>query len=531
MRGIHPLPFSGGYKQLKINIMKKLLFLLAIVIGMMSLGLRAQTTSTNGPKLNLNENSITYVMEDSEDFMRIVSIEKNFWGYDDIVVTTYNKLTHAATEQVVDEKLEGRFLFLTNDGMCNVLQEHINKKTKMLEYRKASFPKNIVKVPKKMEFVPFYSVPLNGMSNAYVRAAFCEDMSKFVIYTVLKTNNWKNPIHHVDVAVFDTEGTLLWHQSQLSNDWFPFEDFLFTNDGTVYLAENGSYLNQYAKLKNQLIVSVFTVQGVENQKITPECESYSCKKVIMQNGDLGIVGVGENSDEGGYSVLTYRVSNEGQVDYTKSDISLSTTIDGIDYNTEYAKKNDKFQPNVFNVVKLNNGKLFLTGEMSCRVIHGTYRDSNIPLYARESHNLFCITLSEDGTALEYNEYPRATLTNADVGDQQASKMNPVDIFEYGGDTYLLYNDHRNNYKGNPQSWSTLKNNTPDQCCVVLSKVEPNGELESTVLYLAKTTWKDPRYIAQQYNHEYYLKILKVSGEGIYYILKHDGEFRLEKIDF
>lgn len=74
-------------------------------------------------------------------------------------------------------------------------------------------------------------------------------------------------------------------------------------------------------------------------------------------------------------------------------------------------------------------------------------------------------------------------------------------------------------------------NRPDQCSVILSKIEGNGELSSTILYDAKTKMKDTRMVAQQHNHEYFLEILHQADDGIYYVLKHDGEFRLEKITF
>jgi hypothetical protein len=397
-------------------------------------------------------------------------------------------------------------------------------------------------VPKKLEFVPFYSIPLDGMSDAFVKAAYSEDMSKFVIYTVLKTGNWKKPTHHVDVAVFDAEGTLLWHQSQKSNDWFHAEDFLFANDGTVYLADNGHYLNKYAGVKDYLIISVFTEQGVESQKITPECENYSCKKVLLPNGEMRLVGVGENVDGEGYSSLTYKVSSDGQVDYTKSDISLSSEMEGVTYDDRISEKKGGFAPYVFSVKRFSNGKLFLTGEMNRIVDVGYYEGmpskmGNIqytveyPLYGRQSHNMFYAVLTEDGELLDSKEYPRATVTASELGDREATKVNPVIVFEYDRDAYLIYNEHRGNIPGNDSQWKTLYYNRPDQCSVVLSKIESNGELSSTVLYNAKSHSMEPRYIANQSTHEYFFKLLCLAEDGFYYILRRDGEFRLEKIEF
>ena len=510
--------------------MKKQLIIVAICIGLLPLVLKAQTTTTNGPKLDLNEKSIVWVLEDNSDYLRMATVEISPRGsYDNIYVNTYNKQNNTLVVQEIDEDFEGRFVFLTGDGMLNVIQEYMNKKTKMLEYRKASFPMDS-KVPKKLEFLPFYSIPLDGMKDVFVKAAYSEDMSKFAIYTVLKTGDWRNPKHHVDVAVFDAEGTLLWHQSQQANDWFHAENILLSNDGTVYMADYGNVRNPYGDVADYLIVSVYTEQGVESQKIAPECVNFSCRKLLMPNGDMKVVGIGEKKG-GEYAVLTYSVSPDGNVDFSEAEISLSTKMNGITYENKYANQKQKYEPYVFNVIRLSNGKLFLTGEMGRVVEVGTYQDSNIPLYGRQTQNMFYAILTENGELLDSNEYPRSTVTKAELGDGNATRVNPVDAFEYNGNVYLLCNDHRNNYKGNHQSWNTLYNNIPNQCCVVLSEVENNGELQSSILYMATTKFKDPRYIAQQYDHEYYLRIVKVTDDGVYYILKNDGEYRLEKITF
>jgi len=508
--------------------MKKLSLLLIFAIALMPLLSKAQSTTTGGPELSVNDKSLVWVLEDNSEFLRIAYVEISPMGmYDDIFISTYNKQSNTGIEQNVDEDFEGRFVFLTDDGMLNIVQQYFNRKTKMLEYRKSSFPKD-AKVPRKMEFSPFYSIPLDKMKSVFVKAAYSEDMTKFAIYTVLKTNDWRNPKHDVDVAVFDAEGTLLWHQTQQANDWFHAESFLLSNDGTVYLADYGNIRNPYAGLSDYLIVSVFTEQGVESQKIELDCASFSCEKVLLANGEMRVVGVGENK-EGGYFLSTYKVAQDGSVDYSQSDITLSTEIDGVAYDNLYAKQTDKYEPCVFTVIKLSDGKLFLTGEMCRRVEVGTYRDTDLPLYGRQSQNMFYAVLTEDGIMIESNEYPRSVITKSDFGDRNMMKRNPVDVFEYDRDVYLLYNDHRDNFKGSGQSCHTLQNNVPNQCCVVMSKVESNGELQNSVLYLAKTNMKDPRYIAQQRDHEYYLKLVKVSEDGIYYILKNDGEYRLEKI--
>ena len=192
--------------------MKKQLIIVAICIGLLPLALKAQTTTTNGPELDLNETASAYVLDDNDDFMLFFS-QKKSWSYDDVVITKYNKQTMGITEQAVDDDYEGRFVFLTDDNtVANVVRFVENKKTMMLEYQKASFPLD-VKVPKKLVFTPFFSVPLkNKKESYYTRACFNADKSKFAI--VSATNSGRS----VDVKTpFHAKlmGTLVYNEEEL----------------------------------------------------------------------------------------------------------------------------------------------------------------------------------------------------------------------------------------------------------------------------------------------------------------------------
>ena len=96
--------------------MKKFLLLLIFAIALMPLVSKAQSTTTNGPELEMNDRAITCVLEDNDDYMRFYSMEVDLWmGYNDIEIYKYDKHTRKITVQEVDEDYEGRIAFLNDD--------------------------------------------------------------------------------------------------------------------------------------------------------------------------------------------------------------------------------------------------------------------------------------------------------------------------------------------------------------------------------------------------------------------------------
>jgi hypothetical protein len=510
--------------------MKNKLIIVAICIGLLPLALKAQTTTTNGPELDLNETASAYVLDDNDDFMLFFS-QKKGWSYDDVVITKYNKRTLEITEQAVDDDYEGRFVFLTDDNaIVNVVRFVTNKKNMMLEYQKASFPLD-VKVPKKLDFTTFFSIPLkNKKESYYTRACFNADKSKFAIVSVTNSGmNQSKSQSVVDVAVFDNTANLLYHESkELELLYNPMgEDITVSLEGTVYitLIDNLYY---YSTGDNGLQIITCSEQGISDYKETLDMK-FTYKQMAKPNGDLCLVGIWNKFGQSDCKLKTYTVTPDGNVDFAEEDVSLSADYDGKSYDDgPFAKQEGSFIPHVFDMIQLKNGDFLLVGEMRRRVqVGSTGENGQFPIYGYLSHNIFYGMVSPEGTLRDMYVYPRITVTSEEAGRWKDS--NPVYAFEYDGDPYLLYNDNRANYKDGRVHM--LLYNRPDQCSVILSKIEGNGELSSTILYDAKTKMKDTRMVAQQHNHEYFLEILHQADDGIYYVLKHDGEFRLEKITF
>lgn len=515
--------------------MKKLLSILIVAVTLMPLVSKAQSTTTNGPELELDENASAYVLDDNDDFILFFS-QKRTWSYDDVVITKYNKQTLGITEQAVDDDYEGRFVFLTDDNtVVNVVRFVENKKSLLVEYQKASFPLD-VKVPKKLVFTTFFSIPLtnphtNKKESFYTRACFNADKSKFAI--VSTSNMGKNQFQSIiDVAVFDNTANLLYHESKVIDriSHSPFEDISVSLDGTVYIVWSESD-NVYRSYENENGLQIITCSehGVFDYKENPEVKDayITHKQILKSNNDLCLMCIWGRNGNSECKLRTYTVTSAGEVDFVEEDITMSADYEGKKYDDgEFAKQKGNFKPYIFDMIKLQDGKFMIVAELKKIVQVGVRGNNGFPISGMLSHNFFCIKVDASGRLLEMNVYPRATLTREYYANWD--KSNPIYAFEWDGDTYLIYNDNRANYKNNGIIHCLLYNR-PDQCSVVLSKVENNNELSSTILYDAQTNLRDPRAIAAQFNHEYFLKLLHQADDGIYYILKHDGEYRLEKI--
>ena len=92
--------------------MKKLLSFLIVALALMPLLSKAQSTTTNGPELEMDENASAYVLDDNDDFILFFS-QKRTWSYDDVVITKYNKQTLGITEQAVKHDGEYRLEKIT----------------------------------------------------------------------------------------------------------------------------------------------------------------------------------------------------------------------------------------------------------------------------------------------------------------------------------------------------------------------------------------------------------------------------------
>ena len=417
---------------------------MAVAITVMPAVLKPQSTSTNGPKLDLDETALTYILDDNDDFLRIFSMKRGFY-YEDIVISKYNKRTHGVTEQVVDEDFEGRFVFLTNDNTTvNLVRCITNKKNHTLEFQKASFPVD-VKVPKKLSFTTMCFFSVEKIKEKYQTfGAFNADRSKFAIVSMPYPDRDQSgkPVY---VAVFDDVGELLFGESKVieSYPYFHMDNINVAMDGTVYVTKSAS------EFDNSSFMHILTCSehGIFNYSETFEKdEHFTCKQMVKPNGDLCVIGIKCKEGNPEYKLMTYTATPDGNVDFVDQDIALSDDFEGRKYDDgELAEDKKTLNPHLFDMIQLSNGDFLLVGEMRKRMQIGSFTRTTsngvtweYPVFGFLSHNMYYVKVGIDGSLREMNVYQRATATSEEGGRWLDS--NPVYAFEYDGEAYLIYND-------------------------------------------------------------------------------------------
>lgn len=524
-------------RQTKLIRMKMHIYIFAFLfLTFLSTPIFAQKTSLDGPAIDMGIRAKTWVIQDNDDQLIVASLNPGFQGgYEDLIINRYNKDTHTLKVQKVNDDLDARFAYLRDNLVC-VIKEDINKKTKSVEYSQGTFFQDIEYI-KKMDFTPVYNVPLNGNVLQYYRMEFSPDKSKFAILTILRAKSRKEARHIADVAVFNTDGQLLWHQQHNAN-WFVNDDspFYLNNNGTVYTADFGSRSNTYYSKEDSLHITVFNEHGVESFKESVgKHATYYCGKTLLKDNRLVVSGVACPNGQNSGQLWTYFVSEDGTFEQVISDIELPLDPDGIQYTAqEYYVEPGKFLPYVFQIQELQDGRLLLVGELIKRGPIGT--DISIggmsgfaaeTAYGYWSRNLFCTFLDKDGTVSETLTYPRATVSREGLPYELTN--NPASVFVHNSNIYLIYNEHKANFTSDyTQRWTFLYHNMADKCCVVLSKLTNDNTLDNKVLYTAGP-FPYPQQPALTANHEYFSHLLSIDDNTVYYLIKHNDSYRIERI--
>ena len=513
--------------------MKKWIPALLLLLASFAMKVNAQNTTLDGTPISLGRDAKTWVLENNDDKLVICAVSRDLaFGFDDLYIYHFNKSTQQTDVQKFDDDLEGRFAYMT-EGVVHLISERTNKKTKSLDYVEGTVPAGAGTV-KKMSFTPKYSVPFEKHDLYFQQFAYSPDLSKFAILTVLKPKSKSDISHIEDVALFNSDGELLWHHRQnvhyLINYYAP---VFVSNNGVVYLAEYGCNENLDRKAEDSLHISVYNESGIANttEFFGPK-SSYRCAKSLLKDGRLVVSGVVCHGRKSSEMLSTYFVSEDGGIETTESFIELPVSPEDCIYNGDvYHDSIGSFLPYMHEIQELPDGKLLLVGELNYRDIIGQVISLGGPsywIYGYFSRNLYKIMLSPDGDVTEVSTFPRATVT------KEFYKMNCVvntpGVFTHDGNIYFLYNEHKNNFTNGPQRlWMVLNNNRAGETAVVLSKVE-NNSLDNQVLYVAKP-YPTPSQPALTNDFEYFYKLIATDDNAVYYILKHDKEYRLERLQW
>lgn len=510
--------------------MKKLC-LFTLLFGLLtSLGV-AQTTTLNGPIVNMARNGKFFLINDSED--QIVFVTKQyrttFVGEFDFLIHRYDKQEHYSVIQKVNEKIDCKFAYF-NDNQATVVKQ--DTKGKAVEYLRAQVPSSAEKV-KKLSFEPFLQAPLEKYKFSFSNIVYSPDYSKFAILTLLKPKSSRKIDHIVDVAVFESNGAQIWHQRQhahwLVNDQIP---FYLSNDGTVYIAEFGSYNNPMVHQTDSLHISVYNSDGIWNYAEGFGTDAiFNCGKAVLKDGRFVVCGVPCPNGRNSRQLITYLVSPDGEVEKEESSIEINYN-DGYVYDArELNSELGKFHPYFYDIKELSDGNLMLVGELNYRdqigtsvTIGSSWGFSEIMGYI--SRNIIVATITDNGEVLNTFTYPRATVTPEQLF--KTPNLNVPGIFEHDGKISLLYNDHKDNFTSNNRLWHLLYNNQNGKCCVVVADAIQEGDFEGKVVYTSgKSSYSQQNSLADQ--DEYFHRILSYDNDAVYYLLKHNNGFRVEKI--
>ena len=511
--------------------MKRWIFAFLLFIALYAMNVNAQNTTLDGSPVVLGRDAKTWVLENNDDRLVFCAVSRDLaFGFDDLWIYYYNKVTQQLDAQKFDDNLEGRFAYIT-DGMVHLIGERTNKKTKSLDYVEGTVPASEGTV-KKMSFATKYSVPFEKHELYFHQFAFSPDLSKFAILTVLNPKSKSDISHIEDVAVFSSDGDLLWHHRQNVHYRMNYNaPIMVSNDGVVYIAEYGCYENVGFKAEDSLHISVYNEHGIENitEYFGPQ-SSFRCAKSLLKDGRLVISGVVCRNRRSSEMLSTYFVSGDGGVELVESPIELPVSPDDCIYNGDvYHDSVNSFLPYMHEIQELPDGKLLLVGELNYRDIIGQVVSLGGPsywIYGYLSRNLYKIVLTSGGDVVDVSTYPRATVTKEFY--KWYCVVNTPGVFTHDGDLYFLYNEHKDNFtNGHQRLWTVLNNNRAGETAVVLSKVE-NDALDNHVLYVAKP-YPMPRQPALTGDYEYFNKVLAIDNNAVYYVLRHDNEFRLEKI--
>ena len=318
--------------------------LFTLLFGLLtSLGV-AQTTTLNGPNVYMARNGIFLLINDSED--QIVFFTKQwrntFVGEFDFLIHRYDKQEHYSVIQKVNEKIDCKFAYF-NDNQATVVKQ--DTKGKAVEYLRAQVPSSAEKV-KKLSFEPFLQAPLEKYKFSFSNIVYSPDYSKFAILTLLKPKSSRKIEHIVDVAVFESNGAQIWHQRQhahwLVNDQIP---FYLSNDGTVYIAEFGSYNNPMVHQTDSLHISVYNSDGIWNYAEGFGTDAiFNCGKAVLKDGRFVVCGVPCPNGRNSRQLITYLVSPDGEVEKEESSIEINYN-DGYVYDArELNSELGKFHP-------------------------------------------------------------------------------------------------------------------------------------------------------------------------------------------
>jgi hypothetical protein len=204
-------------------------------------------------------------------------------------------------------------------------------------------------------------------------------------------------------------------------------------------------------------------------------------------------------------VTTLEIDQQGELLWQYSfDTEFPKEPEGITY--EDREEGLCFVP--IQVLPLSDGRTIVSGTQYKR--HVESGDRIYVYYANQSLILF---LFDNNGEMSTQVLPFSYLS----WDLQLST--DVPLIEWEGNAWIMYNGHKNNY--GPQKSSKWE--TPDKhqkYCIAIIKIDDDLNCESSALYLPPKN---------NVGNEYYMGIMHVSDDAVYFLKHCYGDNRIEKI--
>jgi len=488
--------------------MKKVLVLAFLFLFAMSES-RAQTLVPNGPKTEIgDENSVELISEDN-NYLYFCAVDDgpDYNVLDEnTYITVYDKIKHSVVkEHEIDEDFMFRTAYKQDDNIV-LLGYNFNKKTKSFDYFQSSFP-IMEKTPRKFVKTTVHSVPAINSTILNANIVWSPDRSKMAFVTILRPTNRRLNNYTIEVKVCAIDGTTLMQiQQQLKGTPPSIDNCFLTNEATIYIVEKrkpnettedelGLEINtkywtyRYLTITSEGSFAPKTI--VENQLINPIV-------TLMPNNNLIFF------SETPTGVATFELDHNGEVS-TMHDYEIEIPKEPKGVTFQDHEEGLLFNP--LQILPLSDGRIMALGTQYKSHV-GSTGSYYYTYYIYQCLNLF---LLDNNGQVTTQVLPYGSLYET---------LDPDDLMiEWDGDVWLLYNGHKANY-GVPKAkkWETLRK--MEEHCIVIGKLDENLNVEYTLLYSPQNNY---------YAREYFMQVLYISDEAVYFLKHRTGDNQIEKI--
>ena len=479
--------------------MKKNTLFLAFLFLFIMFGSRAQTLVPNGPKTGLR-NALVGMISEDENYIYYCDAFRD----DDTYITVYDKEKHAV---VNEHEIDEEYLFKTayvRDNNLVLIGYQYNKKTKSMDYFQSSFPV-MERTPRKIVKTLIYSVPATSSKDVLAKVVLSPDRTKMAFVTYTCPADKKLKTYTIDVKVCSTDGDEVMKMQRKMKGPRPIGTSTYLkNNATFFLIEQretdqsledefGVYIKD--KYYNYRYITISS-DGEFAPMSKMEFQMDEPIEALTPNGDLRVFG----KTPTGVSILEINQTGElsWKYDFETEFPKMPKGITYQDYERDLT-----FIP--IQILPLSDGRTIVSGTQY------KLQFSDYTYYALQSLILFLFDSNGEVTT--------QVLPFAKLAWSYHHLEYEYPLLEWDGDIWLIYNGDKANYGSNKaKQWKRPRKH--EDWCTVMERIDKDLNFTPAVLSLP------PKNNA---NDEWFIGILNVSEDAVYYLKHQSGGNRIEKI--